>query len=57
MIQQIQLKVDNGSESNGVRTQFLKRMVEFVDRNGKAIHLLYYPPYHWSRKGMIFERF
>jgi hypothetical protein len=45
-IQQIQLKVDNGSESSGVRTQFLKRMVEFVDRIGKPIHLLYYPPYH-----------
>lgn len=44
--QQIQLKVDNGSESSGVRTQFLKRMVEFVDYIGKSIHLLYYPPYH-----------
>ncbi|WP_201800412.1 ISAzo13-like element transposase-related protein, partial [Chlorogloeopsis fritschii] len=44
--QRIQLKVDNGSESSGVRTQFLKRMVEFVDQIGKPIHLLYYPPYH-----------
>ena len=26
----IQLKVDNGSESSGVRTQFLKRMVAFA---------------------------
>jgi hypothetical protein len=42
----LQLKVDNGSESSGVRTQFLKRMVEFCDRIGKPIHLLYYPPYH-----------
>ncbi len=45
-IQQIQLKVDNGSESSGVRTQFLKRMVQFVDCISKPIHLLYYPPYH-----------
>lgn len=45
-IQQIQLKVDNGSESSGIRTQFLKRMVEFVDCISKPIHLLYYPPYH-----------
>lgn len=42
----LQLKVDNGPESSGVRTQFLKRMVEFSDRIGKSIQLLYYPPYH-----------
>jgi hypothetical protein len=42
----IQLKVDNGPESSGVRTQFLKRMVEFADATGKIIQLLYYPPYH-----------
>lgn len=42
----LQLKVDNGSESSGVRTQFLKRMVEFSDSIGKPIQLLYYPPYH-----------
>ena len=42
----IQLKVDNGPESSGVRTPFLKRMVEFADRTGKIIQLLYYPPYH-----------
>jgi hypothetical protein len=44
--QQIQIKVDNGSESSGVRTQFLKRMVDFSDKISKCIHLLYYPPYH-----------
>ena len=44
--QHIQLKVDNGSESSGVRTQFLKRMVEFADTIGKSIRLLYSPPYH-----------
>ncbi len=42
----LQLKVDNGPESSGVRTQFLKRMVEFSDQIGKSIQLLYYPPYH-----------
>jgi hypothetical protein len=42
----LQLKVDNGPESSGVRTQFLKRMVDFCDRIGKPIQLLYYPPYH-----------
>ncbi|MBW4639506.1 MAG: transposase [Gloeocapsa sp. UFS-A4-WI-NPMV-4B04] len=44
--QKIQLKVDNGPESSGVRTQCLKRMVEFADLVAKPIHLLYYPPYH-----------
>jgi Rhodopirellula transposase DDE domain len=42
----LQLKVDNGSESSGVRTQFLNRMVQFCDQIGKPIQLLYYPPYH-----------
>jgi transposase len=36
--QRIQLKVDNDPESSGVRTQFLKRMVEFTDFIGKSIH-------------------
>ena len=42
----IQIKADNGPESNGRRTQFLKRIVEFADHIGKSIRLLYYPPYH-----------
>jgi hypothetical protein len=42
----IQIKVDNGTENSGVRTQFLKRMVEFADCTGKSIQLLYFPPYH-----------
>lgn len=46
VITHIQLKVDNGPESSGVRTQFLKRIVEFADHTGKIIQLLYYPPYH-----------
>nr|MBS0019840.1 ISAzo13 family transposase [Gammaproteobacteria bacterium] len=42
----IQLKVDKGPQSSGVRTQFLKRRVDFADHTGKIIQLLYYPPYH-----------
>jgi Rhodopirellula transposase DDE domain len=42
----LQIKMDNGSESNGVRTQFLHRMVQFADHIAKPIQLLYYPPYH-----------
>ena len=42
----IQIKMDNGPESSGRRTQFLHRMVQFVDAIGKPVQLLYYPPYH-----------
>lgn len=42
----IQIKMDNGPESSGVRTQFLKRIVEWADQIKKPIHLLYFPPYH-----------
>jgi hypothetical protein len=45
-IAHIQIKVDNGPESSGVRTQFLKRMVDFADHTSKSVQLLYYPPYH-----------
>ena len=42
----IQIKMDNGPESSGRRTQFLNRMVQLVDLINKPIQLLYYPPYH-----------
>ena len=42
----LQIKMDNGPESSGRRTQFLQRMVTFCDAIGKPIQLLYYPPYH-----------
>ena len=42
----IQLKVDNGPSIRGVRTQFLKRMVLFVNAIGKPLQLLDSPPYH-----------
>ncbi|MCY6490383.1 hypothetical protein OU814_09555 [Leptolyngbya sp. GGD] len=46
LTERLQLKVDNGPESSGIRTQFLNRMVEFADQIGVSIQLLYYPPYH-----------
>ncbi len=46
LTQKLQIKIDNGPESSGVRTQFLKRMVEFSALIRKPIQLLYYPPYH-----------
>jgi Rhodopirellula transposase DDE domain len=42
----IQIKMDNGPESSGKRTQFLHRMVQLADHIQKPIQLLYYPPYH-----------
>ena len=42
----LQIKMDNGPESSGRRTQFLQRMGAFWDAIGKPIQLLYYPPYH-----------
>ena len=45
-VSKLHIKMDNGSESSGKRTQFLYRMVQFADAIGKPIQLLYYPPYH-----------
>ncbi|BBO83779.1 hypothetical protein DSCO28_66870 [Desulfosarcina ovata subsp. sediminis] len=42
----LQIKADNGPESNGQRTQFLKRMVDFADYIARSVQILYYPPYH-----------
>ena len=43
---QIQIKMDNGPESSGRRTQFLHRMVQCADAIQQPIRLLYDPPYH-----------
>ena len=40
------INADNGPESNGQRTQWLHRLVEFSDTAGIRIQLAYYPPYH-----------
>jgi transposase len=45
-VELLQITMDNGSESNGVRTPLLHRMVQFADHIAKPIPLLYYPPYH-----------
>ncbi len=42
----IQIKLDNGPENSGSRTQFFKRIVELADSIRKSIKLLYFPPYH-----------
>jgi Rhodopirellula transposase DDE domain len=37
----MQIKMANGPESSGRRTQFLSRMVQFADVINRPIHLLY----------------
>ncbi len=45
-INQLVINLDNGPQNSSHRTQFMKRMVEFADKNGLEIVLAYYPPYH-----------
>lgn len=40
------INIDNGPDCNSYRTQFMKRLVDFVQESGIAIDLVYYPPYH-----------
>lgn len=42
----LHINIDNGPESSGHRTQFLKRAIDFADATGLELHLVYYPPYH-----------
>ena len=37
---------DNGPENHSHRTQFIKRMVDFVEAHHVNVRLIYYPPYH-----------
>lgn len=45
-IRRLQIDLDNGPEIASSRTQFMKRLIEFSDRTGLEIELVYYPPYH-----------
>jgi len=40
------LNLDNGPECHSRRTQFLARLVQFVEETGLTVSLAYYPPYH-----------
>ncbi len=40
------LNLDNGSENNSRRTQFMKRITDFADTFQITMDLAYYPPYH-----------
>ncbi len=45
-LQTLVINADNGPESNGHRTQWLKRLVELSDAHQLTIQLACYPPYH-----------
>ena len=40
------INLDNGPENHSRRTQFMRRLVEFVQQYGITVRLAYYPPYH-----------
>lgn len=40
------LNIDNGPENHSRRTQFMRRVVDFVAENQVTVRLAYYPPYH-----------
>ena len=40
------LNLDNGPDNHSRRTQFIQRVVEFVDEHQITVRLAYYPPYH-----------
>jgi hypothetical protein len=45
-VKKIHIELDNGPEISSSRTQFMKRLVEFVDRHRVEVELVYLPPYH-----------
>jgi transposase len=40
------INLDNGPENHSRRTQFMQRLLEFVERYQITVRLVYYPPYH-----------
>lgn len=40
------INLDNGPENHSRRTQFMRRIVAFVQQYGITVRLVYYPPYH-----------
>ena len=45
-VKRLHIELDNGPEIASCRTQFMKRVVAFVDRHRVAVELVYLPPYH-----------
>jgi transposase len=45
-IKTLLINLDNGPQNQSRRTQFLQRLLEFVQHSGLTIRLAYSPPYH-----------
>lgn len=45
-VRRLLINLDNGPEIASSRTQFMKRLVKFSDRDQLTLELAYYPPYH-----------
>jgi len=45
-VTELVLNQDNGPENHSRRTQFMKRITQFVDQYRLTVQLAYYPPYH-----------
>ncbi len=45
-IKTLLINLDNGPENHSRRTQFMQRLVEFVQCSRITVRLAYYPPYH-----------
>jgi hypothetical protein len=45
-VRKIVIELDNGPEVQSHRTQFMKRLVDFVDKYQIDLELVYFPPYH-----------
>jgi transposase len=45
-IKTLLINLDNGPENHSRRTQFMKRLLEFVQQYQINVRLAYYPPYH-----------
>lgn len=45
-VETLMLNLDNGPENQSRRTQFMKRITDFVEQERIEVNLNYYPPYH-----------
>jgi transposase len=45
-LKRLRIRLDNGPNCASKRRQWIKRLIDFADRTGLEIHLVYYPPYH-----------
>jgi hypothetical protein len=45
-VKRLVINQDNGPENNSRRSQFMERIIQFVDQAKLDVRLAYYPPYH-----------